>query len=86
MSVLTPTQKAKLTKTFYIRVKVWTPTGATLEYDLPWVSQEEGDALLTQVNGIASRKMRRTNVQWEEIALEALNKHVKEKVEKVRPR
>jgi len=71
--LLTPTQKAKLTGTFFIRAQFWAPTGSRIELELPWVSKQDGEELLAKVSAICGQKMTCTNEQWESLALKAQN-------------
>jgi hypothetical protein len=69
--LLTPTQKAKLTGTFFIRTQFWTPTGSRVEFELPWVSIQDGEELFAKITAICGQKMHQTNEQWEDVALKA---------------
>lgn len=73
-SPLTPTQKAKLTGTFFIRASFWTPQGNRIEMEIPWVGEAEGAEVLDKLTKICGRKMKRTNEQWEAIALKELDR------------
>jgi hypothetical protein len=71
--LLTPTQKAKYTKTFFIRVQLWTPEGNRIEMEMPWVSKREGGQLLKRMTLICGATHEgRTNEDWEALAMEGL--------------
>lgn len=73
MSLLTPTQKATLTGTFFIRAQFWTPEGNRIELEMPWVPECEGAKLLHRMATIGGGMHEgRTNEQWEAIAMQAL--------------
>lgn len=76
-SLLTPTQKAKFTGTFFIRCSFWTPSGSRIDLEMPWVAKYDGDQLLARMAELcAATHEGRTNEEWEAIAATNLGKDI----------
>lgn len=76
-SPLTPTQKATMTGTFFVRAQLWTPKGTRIDLEMPWIPEGEGHQLLERLTLMCGAKHEKTNEEWETIALAELGKRKK---------
>jgi len=66
-----------MTGTFFVRAQLWTPKGARIDLEMPWISESEGRQLLDRLTLMCGAVHEKTNEEWEAIALAELDRRKK---------